>query len=386
KDPDEDTSEKVDSSCKEESTFLPVSSSGSLSKDDSLNCDSKITTKSPTGNIINHLATIHQIFKNTFLPNTVIKKLLKSKSRILITQKQQKYLESLLYEWIILDNLPLQALESFSSRHFINNLNLDFNILSNKRFKNKIFESRSYVSQKEESTNESQLVLYHILTDCETRWLSTFYAWDRLLTLKLFIDILSTAMNVKNVDYETKKDGKHLEKINLASKEWSIIEDIMPILGQFTEAIEKLEGNELDDAFKERQIEDDIKENESKAKRKIKINNPINTFGLIDTIKSKLYRVLNYYYNDLKLDGLVASLLDPRWKSLLFITEQKKSETINELRRLYENEKSKYHVTNLPERQESKPSHKKQKKTKLYGESLFSSFSSNLMQQITLSI
>ncbi|CAG8725800.1 10891_t:CDS:2, partial [Scutellospora calospora] len=68
--------------------------------------------------------------------------------RTIITQQQQKYLGSLLYEWFILDSLPLHALESLSSRRFISNLNPDFNIPSNKRFKNKLFESKSYVSQK----------------------------------------------------------------------------------------------------------------------------------------------------------------------------------------------------------------------------------------------
>ncbi|CAG8688054.1 1379_t:CDS:1, partial [Racocetra persica] len=90
--------------------------------------------------------------------------------------------------------------------------------------------------------------------------------------------------------------------------------------------------DELEDAFDDLQFEDKEKDNEPKAKQRIKINNPVNTIGLIDAIKSKLYYTINVYYEDLELDGLVASLLDPYWKNLSFITKSKKIETINELR------------------------------------------------------
>ncbi|CAG8679845.1 28615_t:CDS:2, partial [Racocetra persica] len=92
-------------------------------------------------------------------------------------------------------------------------------------------------------------------------------------------------MNIKNVDMETKKNGKQLEKI--------------------------LKNDEFEDAFDELQFEDLKKDDEPKAKQKIKINNPVNTIRLIDAIKSKLYYMINVYYEDLELDGLVTLLLDP---------------------------------------------------------------------------
>ncbi|CAG8578436.1 4392_t:CDS:2 [Cetraspora pellucida] len=58
----------------------------------------------------------------------------------------------------------------------------------------------------------------------------------------------------------------------------------------------------LSDAFDKLQINDE-KNNESEIK-------PINTFELINII-SKLYYVINVYYEDLELNSLVASLLDP---------------------------------------------------------------------------
>ncbi|CAG8820233.1 35227_t:CDS:2, partial [Racocetra persica] len=159
-----------------------------------------------------------------------------------------------------------------------------------------------------------------------------------------FIDILSTIINIKNADVETKKDRKQLKKINLTSEEWLFIEEVMPVLGLFTETIKKLKGSqyltisyvypaiqkiksrlscsfdpidenndsqdELKDAFDDLQFEDEEEDDKPKAKQRIKINNLVNTIGLINAIKGKLYHAINVYYEDLELDGLVVSLLD----------------------------------------------------------------------------
>ncbi|CAG8778024.1 2582_t:CDS:2, partial [Cetraspora pellucida] len=363
-------------------------------------CISKIATKGPTGNIINHLAVVYQIFKSTPVPR---KSTNQNKLFMPITQEKQKHLEFLLYEWIILGALPISMLETSSFWCFINNLMPIFNIPNHKRFQNKIFESKTYVSLKsselleheaswlkevilaikylpyphsdnssnmkkalnqiswikrvsytaytiqlvvgkgmlsakvliarakrlisfftrpkqnerlinvqkqyavstdveEKSINESQLVFYHALTDCETRWSSTFNAWGYLLILKLFIEILSTTMNVTNADAETKKDGKQLKKINLTFEECSFINEVMPILGLFAETIERLKGsqystisyiypaiqkiksrlsffvtmdkndsdneNDLEDAFDKLQIEDDAEDDKLKSSQK----------------------------------------------------------------------------------------------------------------------
>jgi len=86
-------------------------------------------------------------------------------------------------------------------------------------------------------------------------------------------------------------------------------------LGPFAELTEKLEGNNesgifklksmfgptinsnLDletneDTFKNHQFEEADEDVEPEARRKIKINTPINTFGPLDSIKSDLYKAL----------------------------------------------------------------------------------------------
>ena len=51
-----------------------------------------------------------------------------------MTQDQQKYLETLLFEWLILDFQPLHLLKSPSFRRFINALNENFELPTNKEF------------------------------------------------------------------------------------------------------------------------------------------------------------------------------------------------------------------------------------------------------------
>ncbi|CAG8757577.1 22790_t:CDS:2, partial [Dentiscutata erythropus] len=220
----------------------------------------------------------------------------------------------------------------------------------------------------DESINESQLVFYHALIDCETCWSSTFNAWSCLLILKPFIDIISTAKNVNNIHLLEESQYSTVSYI------YSMIQKIKARLSVFFDSSDEDNDNqdELENAFEKLQIEDNV-EDEPKAnqKIKIKINNLVNIVELIDMIKGKLYQAMNYYYEDLELDGLVASLLDSCWKNLSFITESKKKEAINELHQLYNEEISKNHIS---ERQQNKLLQKKSR-TKVYGESLLDSCS-----------
>ncbi|CAG8693094.1 12881_t:CDS:2, partial [Dentiscutata heterogama] len=103
---------------------------------------------------------------------------------------------------------------------------------------------------------------------------------------------------------------------------WLFIEEIIPVLGPFAKTIKRLErsqylaisyvylyNNNQDELKNKLQIKDDA-EDKPKVKQKIKINRLVNMFRLIDMIEDKLYQAVNDYYKDLKLDDLVASLLD----------------------------------------------------------------------------
>ena len=119
------------------------------------NCTTKIETSGPTGNIISHLGRKHKIYEHSKPPaSTPSMKQVKinhyavSNSIPQMTQDRQKYLETLLFEWLVLDFQPLYLLKSPSFRRFINALNENFELPSDKEFRKRIFEAYEF-SQKQ---------------------------------------------------------------------------------------------------------------------------------------------------------------------------------------------------------------------------------------------
>ncbi|PKB95363.1 hypothetical protein RhiirA5_436854 [Rhizophagus irregularis] len=83
--------------------------------DNGENCTTRIETLGSTGNIISHLKRKHKIYehsiattpskKQTKISNYTISSISSNSSQM--TQDQQKYLETLFFEWLILDFQPL---------------------------------------------------------------------------------------------------------------------------------------------------------------------------------------------------------------------------------------------------------------------------------------
>ena len=124
--------------------------------DNSENCTAKIETLGPTGNIISHLSRKHKIYEH-YKPSTttlLLKQVkidqytVSSDSPPQMTQDRQKYLETLLFEWLILDFQPLHLLKSPSFRQFINALNENFELPTNKEFLKRIFEAYEFSKKK----------------------------------------------------------------------------------------------------------------------------------------------------------------------------------------------------------------------------------------------
>src|SRR2546423_1139575 len=88
-------------------------------------------------------------------------------------------------------------------------------------------------------------------------------------------------------------------------------------------------NDEEKDVFNE-EIQNEISNN---------INKPINTYGLIDEIKSILYTNLIKYYLIIITEVLIFSILDLRFKSLDFTSLAQKSNTEQHLQKLFEQEK-----------------------------------------------
>src|SRR3954463_12813601 len=96
-----------------------------------------------------------------------------------------------------------------------------------------------------EEESDLHTIFYRAITDVETRWSSTYIAWERLIILKPYIDIVISSLNASK-DCNVKEDAKRLQKINLTNEEWDVIRDLLEILGPFAELTEKLEGTKYE--------------------------------------------------------------------------------------------------------------------------------------------
>ena len=80
-----------------------------------------------------------------------------------------------------------------------------------------------------------------MIADISTRWNSSYYAWNRLIKIKAYIQALVPEL-INNSDLDAKKDGKYLEQIMLSSDEWDFLQELILILGPFEEATRYLGG------------------------------------------------------------------------------------------------------------------------------------------------
>src|SRR5439155_741164 len=106
-----------------------------------------------------------------------------------------------------------------------------------------------------------------------------------------------------------------------------------------------------DNAFEEHQFEEDDEEDEPQARRKIKINTPVITSGLLDHIKADLYNALEKYYEVIEKEALIAALLDPRKKKMKFAKNDQKELAKNGLKDIYETAKNDSNIQQESHRQ-----------------------------------
>jgi len=231
-----------------------------------------------------------------------------------------------------------------------------------------------------------------VIGDVSTRWNSTYYAWEHLIELKRAIKFLPGQLK-SDLNKDTQKDGEKLEKIMLSNDEWLLIEDLLNILSIFEDVTKLLSGAkyctissmypaiaalialikpgtqpsssnfELDfqesladnlsdeeitildsaevtiaDGENEVEIEVvDLTSVTGRCRKKIDISKPIQTKDVISNIRKFLYNSMFSYWKDIHKVGMLACLLDPRFKKLRFVKQSARYEAIDELRDLYEN-------------------------------------------------
>ncbi|GBB90541.1 hypothetical protein RclHR1_17520003 [Rhizophagus clarus] len=122
-------------------------------------------------------------------------------------------------------------------------------------------------------------------------------------------------------DKQTKNDGKWLKDINLIKDEWNAISELVPILESFANATELSDNSQY---------------------VIVKINTLQDCKNLILKVKNALYEFIIYYWNILKDYGLIAILLDSRYKSLSFIFSEFHNDIYLKLRSIYNEKKLEY--------------------------------------------
>ncbi|PKC01003.1 hypothetical protein RhiirA5_427396 [Rhizophagus irregularis] len=236
---------------------------------------------------------------------------------------------------------------------------------------------------------------------------STYYAWDRLIKIKGYIQMLIVELVNNESDIDAKKNGKQLEKIMLSSDEWELLQQLVITLGPFEEATNYLGGEkyithsimnpvieqiktllllplsnspssstptsptlstlpvtafntleiyqEIENAadifvlIEEVEIlENNVENNNNQVKEdKINLDKPLETKDFLDQVKKDLYNAMCFYWNILSENYIVSTILDPRIKS---INNKVEGEEI--LRKKYEEYKENY----LPTPNESRAS------------------------------
>ncbi|RIA87308.1 hypothetical protein C1645_827979 [Glomus cerebriforme] len=254
--------------------------------------------------------------------------------------ERQKYLENLLYKWFVLDCQPLYLLKSPTFHQFIYALNESFEFPNSKEFRKRIFEVFDFTKNQliqyiqENANSVGKGLLTAKILIARAKRLINFFTLPK--QNKHLIDVQKNSdKNLKKSDLHSvfykaitdvkthwsnaKEDAKRLKRINLNNEEWNIIKDFLEILGLFAKLIEKLEDlNTNDNAFEEHQFEEDDEDDESEARQKIKINIPVNIFGLLNNVKANLYKALKKYYKVIEKKALITALLDSYRKKITF--------------------------------------------------------------------
>lgn len=195
--------------------------------------------------------------------------------------------------------------------------------------------------------------------------------------MKEWIKLLSNTL-LTNTDSNSKKDGKKLKSVMITDDEWDLLVDLTEVLSIFADVTTELGGSnyvtsslrvrmlieiiktlttrssdqqtyidEQDDAFDDGSNEEENQDDD--------INKPVITFGLLDAVKSNLYMNMKKYYPTLvTAEVLIPSILDPRFKSLDFVSSEQKIMTEQHLHQLFKQEKEKQNkASNTPNTSET---------------------------------
>lgn len=216
--------------------------------------------------------------------------------------------------------------------------------------------------------------ILHCIQDVSTRWNSSYYAWDRLFYLKDAIIQLQADL-CTSTNRDDKKDGNKLRKIMLSEEEWELLDQLVDLLTPFERTTKDFSGgtyvtfsnmisiikelifnmtcslpsnnvthHDENTVFESEGIEvtpievEDEEVISNITNKRISIKDPLNTEGVLENVKENIYSSLIFYWDKPNDAGLIASLLDPRYKELDFVElEDDKNRIIQKLRDEFSN-------------------------------------------------
>lgn len=173
-------------------------------------------------------------------------------------------------------------------------------------------------------------------------------AWDRLIFLQYAILQLNIKLSCSLIN-EEKADSKRLKKIMLKDNEWELLDELCNILAPFEKATRDFSGNtyvtlsqmfpiitnltnslkspddpnDLDGEFEESDDNKTIASDseESLINQQIEVNYD-DISEVLKNVKKNIYMGLNHYWAMPDDFGIMAALLDPRYKDLNFISDE----------------------------------------------------------------
>ncbi|CAG8443569.1 13209_t:CDS:2 [Cetraspora pellucida] len=205
----------------------------------------------------------------------------------------------------------------------------------------RLYEAQLQIKGTDISNNQNENNNFNplnVLSETKTRWNSTYLAWKRVLELYTAMKLVSTTLLSKK-DRSSQLEGEKLDRLCLTIDEKNCIQSILEDLPNQPN-IEKL--SDTDDSSSVSEDENISSAGKGKSNVSQRLQNksvesndiyeieylpPTDTSGLLDNVRAAIYLSLDELWcvpNDI---ALVASILDPRMKSLRFTTDTQRTNT-----------------------------------------------------------
>jgi len=141
------------------------------------------------------------------------------------------------------------------------------------------------------------------------RWNSSYLAWDRLIYLQCAILQLNVNLSCSFIR-EEKADGAKLKKVILNDNEWELLDNLHEENYDSDGTIGSDDSEDIEEISADQINYNDIAE-------------------ILESVKRNIYMGLKHYWKIPNEFGIMAALLDPRYKNLNFISDDNVKQRIH---------------------------------------------------------